>query len=54
MQRCLEKSTIASSENIPMDKNPQDRISVRLLRRIIQAFSNIISETCCILEEGYA
>ena len=42
MQCCLEKSTIASSGNIPItDKNTQDRISIRLLRRIVQG-SNII------------
>ena len=43
MQRCLEKSTTASSAgNIPMDKNPQNRINIHLQRRIIQGFSNII------------
>ena len=42
MQCFLEKSTIVSLGNIPMDKNPQDRISIRWQRRIIQGFSNII------------
>ena len=43
MQCCLEKSTTASSAgNIPVDKNPQDRMSMHLQRRISQGFSNII------------
>ena len=49
MQCCLEKSTIASSGTIIAIK---DRISLRLLRRIIQGFSNIIRLVSVFLKRG--
>ena len=53
-QCCLEKSTIASSENITItdkkDNNPQDRISIRLQRRMIQGFYALSLEE---VEEAY-
>ena len=49
MQCCLEKSTIASSGTIIAIK---DRISLRLLRRIIQGFSNIFRLVSVFLKRG--